>query len=411
MSFELPSDHLSWIASPKVLQPISDIVEETKKTLAKPKGMPVLKELLSDKTLKITILIDDFSRPTPTQLILPVLLETLNSAGVQDEDITILVALGTHRYMTAAEIEAKVGRDIVKRISVINHLWKEEGELVYLGESPSGIPIQINRTYHENDISIAIGNIVPHIYAGWSGGAKIIQPGISGPKTTAQTHLIAAKNLNNIVGNVENPVRREMEIIAKETGLAMIINTVMTPDGDVVRIVAGDPVEAHREGVKIAEPLFTSEISERPDLVICSAYPADCDLWQSTKAMTVAAMCAKKGGTVILLTPSVEGDCPGHPDFVGIGALEPQTVFEMVEEGLIKDTVAASVNMTVGFARDLANIIVVTGKSNQKYVENLGLVYARNIAEAMELTKQNVSEIKSIGIITHGGEFAPKFKE
>lgn len=409
VNFELSANQISWIASPQILEHVSDISEETKKALTEPIGMPTLERVIGDKKLKTIILIDDFSRPTPTHLMLPVLIKKLNSSGIEDKNITILVALGTHRYMTDLEIEAKVGKDIVQRIKVINHRWQDQTELVYLGDSLSGIPIYINKHYHESDIRIALGNIVPHIYAGWSGGAKIIQPGISGPQTTAHTHLIAAKNLLGTVGTVENPMRHEMEDIAKKTGLTMIINTVMTPDGAVVKIVAGDPVKAHREGVKIAEKIFTTEILDRPDLVICSAYPADCDLWQSTKAMVVAAMCVRQGGVVILLTPSTEGDCPGHPDFVGLGSLEPEKIFHMVEKGLIEDIVAASVNMTVGVARKLSKIIVVTGEANKRHVEKLGLIYKKNLSEAIRFVKKNFFKMKTVGIITHGGEFAPKF--
>jgi nickel-dependent lactate racemase len=188
----------------------------------------------------------------------------------------------------------------------------------------------------------------------------------------------------------------------------MIINSVMKPDGEIIRVVSGDPVKAHREGVKIAEKLFTEEINKLPDLVICSAYPADCDLWQSTKAMTVAAFCAKENGVVILFTPSQEGDCPGHPDFVGLGALNPDKVYEMTQKGSIEDVVAASVNMTVGVARERARIIVVTDITNRDYVEKLGLTYAKNFDEAKTKAEDFLGNIETVGVITHGGEFGPK---
>lgn len=411
VSIAVPVEKLSWIASPNEKEPVTDMIEEIRNALDNPIGMPPLEEIINGRTLKTAILIDDFSRPTPAGVIVPEILERLRSYGINDEDITIIVALGTHRYMTDEEIKAKLGEGIPKRIKVINHYWKDEKALTYFGDSPSGIPIHINKNYKESELSIAIGNIVPHIYAGWAGGAKMIQPGISGAITTAQTHLVAAKQLMSIIGNVENPVRHDMELIARQTGLTMIVNTVMNPSGGLVKVVAGDLVRAHRAGVAVAEDLFTKAISVSPDLVITSAYPADCDLWQSTKAMTVGAICSKKGGTVILLTPSPEGDCPGHPDFVGLGSLSPDTVFEMTQKGIVKDVVAASVNMTVGAARERASIIVVTEERNKPFVEKLGLSYAKSFSKAMELAEIKSGRIKTIGIITHGGEFAPKFNQ
>jgi hypothetical protein len=202
-----------------------------------------------------------------------------------------------------------------------------------------------------------------------------------------------------------------MEQIAKDTGLTMTINTVMNPDGSLVKIFAGDPIKAHREGVSVAESIFTKEITDFPDLVIVSAYPADCDLWQSTKAMTVGALCAKKGGQIILFTPSPEGDCPGHPDFVGLGALPPDEVFQMTQKGLVEDVVAASVNMTVGAVRERTTVIVVTEERNKPYIEKLGLTYAPTFNAAMKLAKGGSDSINSIGIITHGADFAPKFTQ
>lgn len=409
MTVSVPVEKLSWIAAPNEMEPVADTLAEVRRALDNPIGTPPLEEIVNGRSLKTVILVDDLTRPTPAWAIVPEILDRLLSSGVKEDNITIIVALGTHRYMTDDEIGHKLGADIPKKVKVVNHHWKDDKELSYFGDSPSGIPIHINRTYKESELSIAVGNIVPHIYAGWAGGAKIIQPGVSGAVTTAQTHLVAAKKLMDIIGNVENPVRHEMELIAKQTGLTMIVNTVMNPSGGLVKVVAGDLVKAHREGVAIAENLFTKELPISPSLVISSAYPADRDLWQSTKAMTVGAICAKKGGFVILLTPSPEGDCPGHPDFVGLGALSPDAVFEMTQRGDIEDVVAASVNMTVGVARERASIIVVTEESNQGYIEKLGLTYAHDLPAAMELAEKKSGGIESMGIITHGGDFAPKF--
>ncbi|MDI6600768.1 MAG: nickel-dependent lactate racemase [Thermoanaerobacteraceae bacterium] len=409
ISFELPEEKISWIASPNHLEPVADLDEEVKKAIKNPVECPTIPELVKRYGKNTVIIVDDFTRVTPVSKILPILLSELNEAGVQDADITILIGLGTHRPMTEEECREKIGREIYERVKVVNHTWNDPDQLVYIGETPSGIPIRVNKLYYESDVSIAIGNIIPHIYAGYSAGAKLVQPGVSGPDTTARTHLVAAKTITEILGNPENIVRHEMEDIAKQTGLKMIINTVMNTDGTVVKVVSGDVVKAHREGVKIAEKIYAIDVPDQPDMVICSSYPAYQDLWQSVKPMTVASMMVKKQGIVILLSPCPEGDCPGHPDFTGLGIKTVDEVFNMVNKGLIEDEVAASVNMTVAAVREMAKVIVVTEPQNGIYVEKLGLKFACNVEEALNIANELNPNIDSIGIITHGADLAKKF--
>jgi nickel-dependent lactate racemase len=177
-------------------------------------------------------------------LILPILLDELNAAGVADRDISIVVALGTHRRMNRDELTARVGEVICNRVTVGNLSQKPE-DFVNLGVTPLGIPIHISRQYLDCDISIAVGNIIPHMYAGWAGGAKMVQPGVTSAVTTGRTHLIAGPRVYEILGEVDNPVRAEMEEIAIRSGLKFIVNVVLGASGEVAAVVAGDVVKAH----------------------------------------------------------------------------------------------------------------------------------------------------------------------
>ena len=176
------------------------------------------------------------------------LLEELNAAGVRDADITVLIALGTHRPMTKAECVVRYGQEVVDRVKVMN-LPQDPGSFQDLGKTPSGVPIHVSRLYLESQLSIAVGNIIPHMYAGWAGGAKMIQPGVTDHVTTAETHLMAGPRVYEILGQVDNPVRREMEAIALKTGLKCIVNVVLNSEGEIVAVVAGHPVDdAPRRG-------------------------------------------------------------------------------------------------------------------------------------------------------------------
>jgi len=285
LQLEVPDDNVAWVVSPQDQPALVNEEEEIRNVIRNPIGMEGLKELVKKKGKNTIILVDDTTRFTPHKKVLPILIDMLNIAGVKDSDITVLIALGTHRFMTRAECVNVYGKEVINRVKVINHLWNDDEELVRVGKTPSGIPIMANKHYYNSDISIAVGSIIPHVYAGWSGGAKMVQPGVSGAETTAKTHLLATKYLDCILGNSDNVVRKEMEIIARQTGLSMIVNSIMNSDFSLAGIVAGDLVKAHREGVKIAKKIYALPIVENPDIVVVNAYPGNLDLWQSTKAL------------------------------------------------------------------------------------------------------------------------------
>ncbi len=412
LRLEVPDENTAWVISPQRLVPLENEEEEIRKSIRHPIGMEDIRALVKRKGKNTVILVDDITRPTPHRKILPVLLEELNVAGVKDTDITLLVALGTHRPMTREECEKTYGKDVRNRISIINHAWDNPDELITMGETPSGIPISVNRHYYNSDISIAVGNIIPHIYAGWSGGAKMVQPGVCGAATTARTHLIATKYLDTVLGNPDNIVRREIEAIAEETGLSMIVNTVMNSDGTLARVVAGDPVKAHREGVKTAQKIYTSTVDETPDIVVVNAYPGNLDLWQSTKALTAGTLLVKPGGDVILVTPAPEGIPSSHPLLSELGDLSSDAVWAMIEKGEIEDEVAASVHITMSFCKEKASVHIVSEKYNEEIIRKLGFNFScdlnKTLAECMERQGRKTCRI---GIATHGADLAPEYTQ
>lgn len=407
MITNIQDDKIAWITSPRHVKPCENEENEIRQAIQNPIGMKCLKEIVKEKGTKTVLMVDDLTRSTPQKKILPILIEELNNAGVAKSDIKILVALGTHRSMSREECQASFGKDIVDNFEVINHNGYNPDDLVDIGITPSGIPINVNRLYYESDISIAIGNIIPHVYAGWSGGAKMVQPGVSGPATTAKTHLIAAKYLFQILGNADNLVRKEMEEIARKTGLTMIVNTVMNSDGSLVKVVAGDIVKAHREGVEWGKKVYSSGVNSNPDIVIASAYPGDLDLWQSTKAMTSSSILAKPNGTLILVAKAEEGIPTTHPTLLELGNRSTKEVLRMVEKGEIKDEVAASVHVTMGACREKLEVILVSEKCNKDIIEKLGFKYYDNLDDAVSYTLKKHGDSYTVGISTHGADLAP----
>ena len=405
-TIEVPDANLAWVAGPKHAPPVADLEQAVRDALRNPIGSPSLAELVARRGRRTVILVDDGTRGTPQKLIVPILLDELTAAGVSEADICILVALGTHRHMSPNELIGRLGKDVCERIEVLN-LPQDPGDFVDLGVTPLGIPIQVSRRYLESDVSIAVGNIVPHMYAGWAGGAKMVQPGVTSAKTTARTHLIAGPRVYEILGDVDNPVRKEMEEIAARTGLAFILNVVLNASGEVAAVVAGDMVRAHRAGVEIARGIYTIEVAEKPDIVIASSHPADRDLWQGFKPVNSCGMLVKDGGTLILLIPAPEGLAPDHPQLVELGETPAAEVLRMVEAGLIADEVAAATYLAFERTRRRVHVMLVSDGVSCTEARRIGITAMPSLDAALSAAFARHGTAARIGVVTQGADIMP----
>jgi nickel-dependent lactate racemase len=409
-TIEVPEANLTWVDGPKHVPPLADLKEAVKAAIRNPIGSPSLAELVTRHGKRTVILADDGTRSTPQDLILPILLDELNSAGVADSDISIVVALGTHRPMSRDELIGRVGKQVFQRVPVLNLSHNPE-DFVDLGVTPLGIPIQVSRLYLESDISIAVGNIIPHMYAGWAGGAKMVQPGVTSALTTARTHLIAGPHVYEILGQVDNPVRKEMEEIAARSGLKFIVNVVLNAAGQVVAVLAGDVVQAHRAGVEIARPIYTLNVEEQTDIVIASSHPADRDLWQGFKAVNNCGMLVKDGGTLILLIPAPEGIAPDHRRLVEFGTTPAEDVLAQVERGEVADEVAAATYLAFDRTRRRLNVVLVSDGISGSQAAQIGLTATTNFADALHAAFQRHGHSARVGVVTQGADVMATFRE
>lgn len=407
-TIEIPEENLAWIEGPRRAPPIAGMEAAIRDAIRKPIGSPTLAELVARHGKRTLILVDDSTRSTPQKLILPILLDELNAAGVPDSEISGVVALGTHRWMSEEEIAARVGESVLRRISVTNLSHKPE-DFVDLGVSPLGIPIQISRRYLETPITIAVGNIIPHMYAGWAGGAKMVQPGVTSAVTTGRTHLIAGPRVYEILGNVDNEVRKEMEAIAVTSGLKFIVNVALDAAGTVAGVVAGDVVKAHRVGVEIARPIYTVDIAERPDIVVASSHPADRDLWQGFKPVNNCGMMARDGGTLILLIPAPEGIAPDHRQLVDFGTTPAEKVMDLVTEGKVHDEVAAATYLAFDQTRRRLSITLVSDGIPDAEARKIGITATTDFKEALTAALARHGKDARVGVITAGADIMANF--
>jgi lactate racemase len=324
LALQIKKEAIRYELKPADIKIVDNISKEVLRSLKNPINSKQLNEIVN-KDDKIVILVDDITRLTPTKQILPHVLNEINQGGVPDHDITIVIALGTHRPMTPEEINEKYGKEIVKWIKIINHNYQDKSNLKHYGTTRRGTDIWVNRLVVDADVRIGIGNIVPHYPTGWSGGAKILLPGVAGEHTTGQVHLLGASEQQ--LGQIETPCREEMEDFAAVTGLEFIVNTVLDRNGKLVYMVTGHFVDAHREGVRWGKKVFGITYPEKTDITISSAFPVDNDLFQASKGIFSGMISTKEGGEIILLSPCYEGVSPTHQEVVELAHLSDEELF------------------------------------------------------------------------------------
>lgn len=308
MEVELP-DH-AVIVEPKYVRGVTDEKQALRASLQAPIGTVRLAEMVKPDS-KVVIVVSDITRPAPSDRILPVLLEQLET--VKQENIRIVNALGLHRPNTREEFVHMLGQEIVDAFGdrIINHNANDKAELVYLGESSRGTPMWINRTYMEADIKIVTGFIEPHFFAGFSGGRKSVFPGIAGADTITKNHnAVHIDHQLACYGSLEgNPIHEDMLEIARKTNPSFMINVALNNDHEITGVWSGDIELAHAAGVAFVKETAMQKLPHHFDIVITtnSGYPLDINLYQSVKGMAAAQLILKPKGTMIVVAECSEG--------------------------------------------------------------------------------------------------------
>lgn len=284
--------------------------------LAQPTGTPPLAELARGRS-DACVAICDITRPVPNATLLPPILRTLEQNGLQREKILILVATGLHRPNEGDELVEMVGREIATGYRIANHHGREREEHLFLGQSLRNVPVWIDRRYVEADLKITTGLIEPHFMAGFSGGRKLICPGLAHLDTVRVWHgpdFLEHPQARS--GCLEgNPVHEENTWIGRRAGCDFIVNVALDEKRRIVDVVAGDMEAAWEEGVQKVRPMVEDTVPEPVDIVITSSagYPLDTTFYQSIKGMVAGVEIIKPGGTIILAASLSEGI--GSPEF------------------------------------------------------------------------------------------------
>ncbi len=402
----IPERNLVGVYSPKDIRPVADVKEEVIRALGQPIGSGPLREIVKGAG-RVVIVADDNTRLTPTDRILPVLLDEMNAAGVKDAQITVVIALGTHRFMTPEEIRIKFGAEVVRRVAVKNHDYKNPAELVDLGTTPNGTHVTVNREAYEADFKIGVGSIVPHHIPGYAGGAKIVQPGICGERTTAETHLLSVSAPRSYLGVTENPVREEVNAISRRVGLHTILNTVLNRNGEVIEAFFGDVVEAFNEGVKLSQKVYATEIPEEADIVLASSHPCDIEFWQAHKTLYPSDLAVKAGGIVIVVTPCPEGVAMTHRDILEVTHHDACGLRGMVSCGQLHDEVAAALAIAWAQVKEREAVYLVSDGIGPDDAGRLGFTRFNTVQDALDAALRKKGDRARVTVLTHAPDMLP----
>jgi len=316
LEVELPDERVVQSLEIQTVTALPDPVQSVEDALLNPIGSPPLSSLAKNKKTAC-ILVCDITRPVPNELLLRPVLRTLKAEGIAQEDILILIATGMHRPSTDDELVEMLGEAIVSQYRIENHDGKCEEQHTFLGVTPREVPVWIDTRYVNADLKIATGLIEPHLMAGYSGGRKLICPGIAHLNTVRVWHgpdfLEHPKADYGFLKG--NPVHEENTHIAKMAGCDFIVNVTLDRDRNPTCIVAGDMEAAFLQGVEFLEQIVRAPVEKPVDVVVTSSagHPLDTTFYQCVKGLTSALPIVKEGGTIILAASMTEGI--GSPEF------------------------------------------------------------------------------------------------
>ncbi len=308
----------AFMVSPRDVPPANggDALTAVRKALGSPVSGPPLRDLVT-RGDHVAIAVCDGTRPQPRQPVLTALLEELEGR-VRMDDVTVLVATGTHRGNTPAELEEMLGPEILGSVRVANHDARDPSALVHMGTLGAGVPVYLNREFVEANVRVTTGFVEPHFFAGFSGGPKLVAPGLAGLETTLALHdarrIGDARATWGVIHG--NPIQDDVRAIARATGVHFACDVVLNRKHEVVGAFAGELFAMHEAAVSLARDIAICEVPERFDVVVTSnaGFPLDQNLYQSVKGMSAAAQIVRPGGAVIVAAECRDG-FPEHGEF------------------------------------------------------------------------------------------------
>ncbi len=351
---------------------------------------------------KIVIISSDITRPMPTYKVLPAILERLNKAGVSDKDITLVFGLGSHRKHTHEEQIRLAGAEAFNRINCID---SDPENVASLGITSNGTPVDIFRPVTEADRIIALGNIEYHYFAGYSGGYKAIMPGVSTFTAIQKNHSLMVKPGAQAGTLTGNPVRDDIEEVAKFVKIDFLFNVVLDENKNIIGVFAGEPMASHRQGCLFLDSIYMYTLKEKADIVVVcpGGFPKDINLYQAQKALDNAKYAVKEGGIIILIAACTEG--------LGGESFEEWMIKynhseEMIEEIQRNFILGGHKAAAIALILKISSIYLVS-RMDPDFVRNIFMIPFVDPQTALETAIKEQGPLARVHIMPYGGSTLP----
>ncbi|PLY05559.1 MAG: hypothetical protein C0622_01615 [Desulfuromonas sp.] len=381
-----------------------------RRAMAEPIATPPLAEIIKPGE-RVAIVTSDITRYSGSEIYLPILVDELNRLGVPDKDIEVIIALGIHRKQTEEEHRKIVG-PLYGRIAVYDHECDDPAQLVELGTTAGGIPVQIFRRVVEAERVIVTGTVGFHYFAGFGGGRKGLVPGVASRATCMASHFavfnppeIGGKHPLAVTGVLDgNPVHRNLLQAARMVEPDFLLNTVLAPTKEILGVFCGDLEQAHLAGCDMVRELFEVKLEEPVDLAVvsCGGYPKDINFIQAQKALDYGCRAVREGGAIILLAACQDGF--GYPTFYDWFRYQDLDEFERAlrEDYQINGQTAHSV-----LAKARRFRVILVSEFSDEETCTMGMEKAADLQSALDLVLPDLPAGAKIIAIPDGGMVLP----
>ncbi len=392
---------------------VNDPIQDIRRALDHPIGSQKIEEL-ARPGMEVVLLFDDLQRPTPVHLALPEILNRLNRAGIPDERITGICAVGTHPIPSLEQLETKVGSEVSSRLTGRLHSHDpHSSDNVIIGKTHRGTLVEINSRVASSDLIIGVGECMPHPIAGYGGGYKIIMPGVCSYRSVADHHFHWMRHRNSRVNLLDgNHFFEDILDAGRLSRLAFKLDFIINEKKEVIRAFAGDPIAEHREASNYAASLYTIPLSKLADVTITSAFPLEIGV-QATKALVMAGFCTRSGGAIIWVAPQKQAG-PIMPLIKEMAS--PESAGDFHRRLIIGDvpdhlrSFGISYIMQVVYFKEVAekfNIVHVTEGLSPDQVKMMKFAYAPTIQDAIQQVSEKIPQA-DVAIFPSGGNIIPQ---
>ncbi len=403
----IPTRNFLGTIEPKEMPGSADPRAEIGRALKEPIGTERLSEMAKPGD-RVAIVVDDATRATPSYLLVPPILDELNSAEVKDRNITVIFGRGAHRAVKPAEMERLVGKEALKRVKALNH-DPESDDQVYVGKTSFGTKVYVNRIFAEADLKILTGDIGLHYHAGYGGGRKSVLPGVSSAQTIQKNHamLLRPKSRTGVLEG--NPVHEDMIEAAKLAKVNFILNVVTNSRLEIVKAFAGDLEQAFYEGVKLVDEMYKVPVERKAEILLVSSggHPNDIDFYHAYVGIHHCLDVVKKGGVIVLVAECPEGH--GH-EFFYEWMTKFKDIKKMEKELKKRFILGGHKAYYLKKALQKAHIILVSVMPDYYTVNTFNLRSAKAINDALRDAFDTAGKNAKVWVMPHGNATLPILK-